>query len=159
MIRRAVILVAFVIVGLTGCQDPKPPAADPWDANRILGGGPYALRRLQDKDEIHGSISGSMFLLIGSLSGELSTEWVARFSFQGNDGNFWFATISVRKLRVKFADIPQPTITFHLRQQPYRCMDSSLLSLDCMDSTVEYAVLAIREQDYPRNVNMPLGAK
>jgi len=108
---------------------------------------------------MHGSVSGSMFLLMGSLSGSVSTEWVARFSFQGNDGNFWFATISVRKLRVKFADVVQPTIEFHLRLQPYHCTDSSLLSLDCMDSTVEYAVLVIREQDYPRNITMPLGPR
>lgn len=148
-ISLAVILlvVAFNIIG---CG--KPPRG-PSQAEQVFNGD-HKLRRIAERTDINSQISGAFFMFVGGVSGSTSTSVSVKFAWQMNDGVYAYSSLPLEKIRVNpDENATTPTIKFRWRGWNYNWAPQVQ---DLMDNYVTYAVITIREKDWPVQINMPL---
>lgn len=152
--KIATILVLLVGLFAVGCSQSTPPP--PSQAEQILKG-EHKLRKMAERTEVNSRISGSFFLFVGNVSGTTETNISVKFAWEMNDGIYAISSLPLEKIRVKFDEKAEtPTIKF--RWRPWRRHDTAQVQT-LMDDYVSYAVVIVRESDWPIQVNLPLNGK
>jgi hypothetical protein len=147
-------VVALVLAALfsVGCEKER---SAPTQAEKILGG-EHALRKMAERTDINSTLSGSFFLFLGDVSGSTKTNLSVKFAWKMNDGSTWaISSLPIEKIRVRF-DEKAVTPTIRFRWMPYGFSDAQPETQDLMEQSVKYALLTVREKDWPVGVNLPL---
>jgi len=143
--------LVLLVVGLflVGCERPLS------QAESILRGN-HKLRKMSERLETNSKISGSFFLIVGELSGSTTTRLLTKFAWEMNDGTYALSSLPLEKIRVRFDErATTPTIKFQWRpRRSWRGRIAQVQSL--MDDYVLYALVTVREGDWPVQVNLPL---
>lgn len=134
---------------VVGCG-PRPPS----QAERILKG-EHKLRKMAERTDTNSRISASFFILVGSYSSTTETKTAVKFAWEMNDGTYALSSLPLEKIRVKLDEkATVPTIKF--RWRPYcRCYNEPQVQ-ELMDNNVCYAVVTVKESDWPVQVNLPM---
>lgn len=143
-------LVFLVGIFTISCAE-KPEL--PSQAEQILKG-EHKLRKMVERSENNSKISGNFFLIFGGLDGSTTTKVLIKFAWEMNDGTYALSSLPLEKIRVKLDEkATEPTIKFRWqRWNEYRTAQIQEL----MDYYVLYAVLTVREGDWPIKVGLPL---
>ena len=146
--------IAFAGLFVAGCSDkgPEPPSK----AQAILGG-EHKLRKMVERTDMKTSASGGFFLFVGGFETSAKTSVTVKFAWQMNDGTYAISSLPLEKIRVKLDDgAAVPTIKFRWRPyyspRPRRTPQVQEL----MDTFVLYAVVTVRERDWPVHIQLPL---
>lgn len=150
MKRIGVALVFLAGLFMVGCEQPPQP---PSQAEQILNG-EHMLRKMAERMDVSSRISGSFFLFVGDLSGTTKTTISVKFAWEMNDGTYALSSLPLEKIRVKL-DKKATTPTIKFRWRPYICCGTAQIQT-LMDDYVSYAVVTVRESDWPVQVNLPL---
>lgn len=117
--------------------------------------GEHKLRKMVERTETNPRISGTFFLIVGELNVSTTTRTLVKFAWEMNDGIYALSSLPLEKIRVKLdEEATTPTIKF--RWRPWRMKNVTPQIQDLMDLYVLYAVLTVRESDWPVQVNLPL---
>ena len=151
--RIAITLVLLAGLFAVGCsQRPLPPS----QAEQILQG-EHKLRKMTERTDINARISGIFFLFIGNISGTMNTSVSVKFAWEMNDGTYAISSLPLEKIRVKL-DEKATTPTIKFRWRPWNRRDTAEIQT-LMDYYVSYAVVTVRESDWPIQVNLPLNSR
>lgn len=143
-----VILVGFFTVFVTGCAKNPQPLPSP--AEEILKG-EHKLRKMTERIESDSRVTASFFLIVGDLSATSTSRVLVKFAWQMNDGIYAISSLPLEKFRVKIDEKAEtPTIKF--RWGPGYEKEIQKL----MDNHVIYALLTVRERDWPVSIQLPL---
>ena len=135
----------FMSVFLVGCGTP-PSAVKP-----ILGG-EHNLRKMTERNGVDLSVSGGFFLVSGEVSVTQKTQTLIKFAWELNDGTYAISSLPLEKIRIKIDNnVTVPTISFSWEENYYKHQIQ-----DLMDCCVDYALITIKESDWPIQVNLPL---
>lgn len=120
----------------------------------IMLKGNHELRKMKDFVGVTSSSSASFFLIMGDQSQESKTEVCVKFSWKMNDGTYAISSLPIEKFRIKL-DSTATTPSIKFRWIRY---DSNHIAQtqELMDGYVCYAVLIIREEDWPTEIKLPL---
>jgi len=149
MKRINVALVFLSVLFMVGCDEQLPSRAEP-----ILKG-EHKLRKMAERTDVNSRISGSFFLLVGDLSGTMKTTVSVKFAWEMNDGVYALSSLPLEKIRVKL-DEKATTPTIKFRWRPYTYHHAPVEIQDLMNNYVFYAVVTVKESDWPVHVNLPL---
>ncbi len=148
--RKLVTVAIVIIMGFwtVGCAKKSQESF----AGKILKG-EHCLRKMMEKTEVNSKISGSFFLLGGSFSGETEEITSVKFAWKMNDGTYAISSLPLEKIRVKFDETATtPTIKFRwLHYDLSECPTQYL-----MNNQIFYAVITVKEKDWPTQINLPL---
>lgn len=149
MKRVAVMLILLAGLSGVGCDNAQQK---PSFAERMLGG-EHKLRKMGERIETSSRISGGYFLFWGSLEGSATTNVTVTFAWRLNDGTYAISSLPIEKIRIAFNEKAEtPTIKFGWGSF---CWGQTIQEL--MDSEgMLYAVVTIRENDWPTQINLPL---
>jgi len=143
----AVILVgALSSIFLRGeySQSPSP-------AEQILKG-EHKLQKMAEQTEVNSKTSASFFLIMGDINTATKTTLSTKFAWEMNDGTYAVSSLPLEKIRVKIDEkVTMPTIKFRWARSFHK---GDLQQL--MDNSVSYAVVTVKESDWPVQVNPPL---
>ena len=143
-----VFLVGLFVIGCS--QRPQQPS----QAEQILKG-EHKLRKMLERSETDSRISGGFFLIVGGLNGTINTSISMKFAWEMNDGTYAISSLPLEKIRVKLDEkVTTPTIKF--RWQRWHNSFGTAQVQKLMDSYILYAVLTVRESDWPVQVSLPL---
>jgi len=152
--RIAITLVLIAGIFAVGCQrGPLPPS----QAEQILQG-EHKLRKMAERTDINSRISGSFFLFVGDITGEVKTSVSVKFAWEMNDGTYAISSLPLEKIRVKL-DEKATTPTIKFRWVRWDRPRSAAQVQTLMDYYVSYAVVTVRESDWPIQVNLPLNSR
>lgn len=150
--RRCTLIAGMLIsIFIAGCaqKGPEPPS----QAEALLRG-EHKLRKMAERVDVKSNISASFFLFVGDLSATTQTNISVKFAWEMNDGTYALSSLPLTKIRVKLDErVEAPTIKF--RWRPYKCCNTAQVQ-GLMDSYVVYALVTVRERDWPVNINLPL---
>ncbi len=147
-----IVVVALAVVCILSVQnEQKHPKKSLTEA---LLGGEHRLRKMVERTEVNSSTSASFFLIVGSLDSQVSTSVNLKFSWEMNDGTYAISSLPMEKFRVKI-DESATTPTIKFRWAPFRRLGTPQVQ-DLMDNNVLYALLTVRESDWPVKVDLPL---
>lgn len=138
----AVLALCGVMAFLGGCSE------HPSMAEAILGGS-HPLRKMTtvDRTREH-AYSGLFFFSYSGTSNRMVT-----FSWLMNDGTYAISTLHIEEMRVQLdPKASQPTIKFR-----WTALDNNIPQY-LMDNSVRYAVVTVRPEDWPVDVQLPLNA-
>lgn len=141
-----------IVLLFSGCTiDLADPKAS--DAETILKG-THPLRRMVPTEETNSNLSGGYFLFYAEIKGETQTSQLVKFAWLMNDGiSYSISSLPLEKIRVQFNDtISVPTIRYRWKWASQGLEDIQLY----MDNFVHYAVVTVREEDWPVQINLPL---
>lgn len=154
---RHLMIAIFValVLPLTGCDSGPPEPPKPTKAEILLDG-IHQLRKMSERTEVNSRISGGFFLVLGTLEGKSKTTISVKFAWQMNDGTYAISSLPLEKIRVRLDEkIAAPTIEFNRwRRCDVWCAENGLQPL--IDDSVEYAVITVKENDWPIQVDLPL---
>ncbi len=144
--KGRIVFLSILLVGfsLMGC------AESPSKVEQILKG-EHQLRKMAERTDVNQRVSASFFLFVGDLNAATETTVFVKFAWKMNDGVYAISSLPLEKIRVKIDESALvPTIKFCWRQSNY-------LNLQwLMDNRVDYAVVTVKESDWPVQVNLPL---
>lgn len=145
-----VALVLMIGPFVAGCGERS---REPSQAEQILKG-EHQLRKMAERTDVNSNISASFFLFIGDLSGTTTTTVSVKFAWKMNDGVYALSSLPLEKIRIKLDEkATTPTIKFRWR----RYISGGTPQIQyLMDHYVSYAVVTVRESDWPVQVNLPL---
>lgn len=148
-----IVMLIALVLPLAGCKEDEPPK--PTKAEILLNG-THNLRKMSERTEVNSHISGGFFLVFGILEGGSKTTISVKFAWQMNDGTYAISSLPLEKIRVKLDNkITTPTIEFNRWQRcDAWCDNNSLQGL--IHDSVEYAIITVKESDWPIQVNLPL---
>lgn len=152
---RKLIVVAFVFMAffMVGCEQKPQKPEPPSQAEQILKG-EHRLRKMVERTEVNSRISGSFFLFVGDVSGSTKTTLSVKFAWEMNDGVYAISSLPLEKIRVRLDEnTTVPTIKF--RWRPYNGYGTAEVQ-DLMNDNVLYAVITVKESDWPVRVDPPL---
>lgn len=150
MKMMSVVLVFLVGLLAVGCTCPP-------QVEKILRG-EHKLRKMTERMDVNSGISGGFFLFAGSLSGSTETTASVKFAWEMSDGTYAISSLPLEKIRVKLDEKAiVPTIKFNWEELGLYGSGSQAMEIqNLMDRHVHYAVVTIRESDWPVQVNLPL---
>ncbi len=144
-----VFLIGFFVVGCA--NRPELPS----QAELILKG-EHKLRKMVERSETDSRVSGGFFLIVGELSVSTTTKVLMKFAWEMNDGTYALSSLPLEKIRVKFDEkATNPTIKFRWRRWRNMSIGTPQIQ-ELMDGYVLYALLTVRENDWPAQVSLPL---
>lgn len=112
--------------------------------------GKHELRKFKTVTEEGYRMSGSYFLIAGSVSGGTYKNNKVAFSFQLPDSSYAMAELNFGDIRVKIdSTITKPYVTFNW-DKGKNANDINFV----MDYHVNYMVVHCREEDFPYEVNI-----
>lgn len=154
MKRFCVVLVLLAGLFLVGCESSPPQYSPDSSWSEAVLKGEHSLRKMTENTEVNSKISGSFFFLVGGFDGSTKTEMSVKFAWQMNDGTYAISSLPLEKIRVKFDEkATMPRIKFRWLRYGY---NREPQTQDLMDCYVLYAVVTVRESDWPIQVNLPL---
>jgi hypothetical protein len=144
------LMVLLAALFALGCRpQPKPPS----QAELILGG-EHKLRKMTERTDVSLEISGGFFLFGGHANGSVLS---VKFAWEMNDGTYALSSLPLEKIRVKFDEqITSPTIKFRWRRYDGEVAPQTQ---NLMDYYVSYALITIRESDWPAQIELPLNSQ
>lgn len=151
-LRLTYTFIASICLLFYSCTiDLADPKAS--DAETILKG-THPLRRMVPTEETNSNLSGGYFLFYGGIKGETQTSQRVKFAWLMNDGiSYPISSLPLEKIRVQFNDtISIPTIRYRWRWANQGIEDVQ----HYMDHFVHYAVVTVREEDWPVQINLPM---
>jgi hypothetical protein len=134
-----------------GCDSKyyaEPPSLDKVGE---LVKGTHPLRKLSTNSKTTGKISGDWFLFFGGLNGEMNTTTIVRFAWMLKDSSYCISSLPIDKIRIKFGYNETPTIKFR-----WESWSLELPTQEIMDKHIFYAVITCREEDWPKDITLPL---
>lgn len=137
---------------LSACGGPPPSEAEK------LMSGTHQLREMNSQTGTAGHMSGNFL----GFSGSAGSQTEVTFAWKANDGSYVISTIPIEELRIRFdprASIP--TIEFS-RARGMNGIDYSTYGDDIqgyLKNFLIYGTLTIREEDWPKNIELPLNPK
>jgi hypothetical protein len=147
-----IVVAALAVVCILSVQnEQKHPKKSQTEA---LLGGEHQLRKMVERTETNSSTSASFFLIVGSLDSQVSTSVNLKFSWEMNDGTYAISSLPMEKFRIKI-DESATTPTIKFRWRPFVNGGTPQVQ-DLMDNNVLYALLTVRESDWPVKVDLPL---
>ena len=152
---RGMIIPFCVLIAVTSiiylAVRRSPQKLQSSQAEQILKG-EHKLRKIAERTDVNSKISGSFFLFVGGLNGKAETTVSVKFAWEMNDGTYALSSLPLEKIRVKLDEnATTPTIKFRwTRSYPNPEVQ------ELMDNYVIYAVISVRESDWPVQVNLPL---
>lgn len=150
---NSLLIILVLMFILSGCQKPEPPVPSPSPAEPILIG-EHNLRRMVERTNTNSKISGGYFLFVGGLEGSTETTVSMKFAWQMNDGTYAISSLPIEKIRIKLnEEITTPTIKFRWKRYQY---NGTPEIYELMNGWVSYAVVTVKESDWPIQVNLPL---
>ncbi len=112
------------------------------------------LRKMAERTDASSRVYGSFFLFMGDLSATTKTTVSVKFAWEMNDGTYALSSLPLEKIRVKLDEkAAAPTIKFRWRPYPLR---RTVEVQELMDEYVIYAVVTVKESDWPVRVSLPL---
>ncbi len=154
MKKIAVVLVLlvglFVMVFMVGCEKKTE---QPSQAEQILKD-EHILRKMAERTDVNSNISASFFLFVGGFSETTKTTVSVKFAWKMNDGTYALSSLPLEKIRVKL-DESTTTPTIKFRWRPWKLCRTPQVQ-DLMDDYVLYAVVTVKENDWPVQVSLPL---
>jgi len=142
-----ILLVGLFVIGCA--EQPKRPS----QAEHILNG-EHRLRKMSERREVDSSISGGFFLIIGELNASTTTRVSVKFAWEMNDGTYAISSLPLEKIRVKIdKEVATPTIKFRWRRWE-RHSTPQIQKL--MDDYIIYALITVKESDWPIQIKLPL---
>jgi hypothetical protein len=153
MRRISIALILLIGFFAFGCErKPLPPSP----AELTLGG-EHKLRKMTERTEADSRISASFFLIFGNVSGSTTTRALVKFAWEMNDGTYAISSLPLEKIRIRFDENSiNPTIRF--RWVRYGSKDTPEPQ-KLMDYYVVYALVTVRENEWPIQVKMPLNSQ
>jgi hypothetical protein len=155
--RKSIVLFVAVLVALCaviGCGTRQEPPDSP--AQAVLQG-EHKLRKMMGQTEVNSSLSGGFFLFVGDVKAKTSTAVSVKFAWEMNDGTYAISSLPLEKIRVKInEEAKTPTVKFRWRLWCRRNMPQPQ---ELMDENVLYALVTVREKDWPVQVQMPLNER
>lgn len=146
-------VVASVILALSGCSGNNAPPP-PSKAQTILEG-EHKLRKMVERTDVKTSTSGGFFLFVGGFESSVNTSVTVKFAWQMNDGTYAISSLPLEKFRIKF-DEQAKTPTIKFRWERYSYAHSTPTTQQLMNKYVVYALLTVRERDWPISVRLPM---
>ncbi|MBI3572819.1 MAG: hypothetical protein HY092_01300 [Candidatus Kerfeldbacteria bacterium] len=121
--------------------------------------GHHSLRKVVEWADHQSRIDGGFFLVFGGINSSTSENLRVKFAWRMNDGTYAISSLPLEQIRIKIDDrVTVPTIQFafsHPWDSGYDSDDPQYL----MGRYVQYAVVTVRDQDWPVKIQMPLNDK
>jgi hypothetical protein len=113
--------------------------------------GEHQLRKMVEKEELFGTMSGGFFLFMGGINGEMKSQTNVKFAWEMNDKTYAISSLPIERFRIKFDEsITNLIIKFRWS----RCNKNDLQQL--MDQHVIYALVICKKGDWPVQIKLPL---
>lgn len=151
-------MIVVFLLCLSGCdfetEEAKVSYSEPSTSEFLLSG-KHVLRKMFTGAETSNSVSGGyfMFLGVGGGSAQSDTKRVStvQFAWKMNDDTYAISSLPLEKIRIRFSDkATTPIIEFVYTKTSVH----DLVWL--MENTVNYAVVTIKESDWPTDVRLPM---
>lgn len=158
--RMAIIAALASFLFAVHCTEEKQEAPKPSYAEKILSG-EHGLRKMAERIGTESKTSASFFLIAGNFKSSTSTETLIKFAWKMNDGTYAFSSLPLEKFRVRFEETASvPTVKFRWRSSNCGCPSDRVRQIqELMDDYVLYALLTVRESDWPTQITLPLNEK
>lgn len=140
-----ILISLFILLNLFACVEMPPSKAE------SLLKGEHQLRKMVEKEELFGTMSGGFFLFIGAIDGEMKSQTNVKFAWEMNDKTYAISSLPLERFRIKFDESSTvPTIKFRWN----RWDGTDLQAL--MDRRVVYALITCKKSDWPVQIKLPL---
>lgn len=150
--KKLIILICIAVttmLGLSSCQQPAPISA----VGKVLQG-EHALRKMGQLVGTTTKSSECFFLVAYNQNEKKETTVTIKFAWQMNDGTFAISSLPLEKFRIKLDNkVVSPTIKF---RWTFCDCDDSINLQEVMNSKVVYALLTIREDQWPVDISLPM---
>ena len=135
-----------------GCErEQKQPS----QAEQVLKG-EHKLRKMVERTEVNSNISAGFFLFVGAFNAKTKTIISVKFAWEMNDGIYAVSSLPLEKIRIKIDErVAGPTIKFCWKRWNGSNSAKSNIS-KLMNDYVYYAVVTVRESNWPIQVHLPL---
>lgn len=157
--NRAIIVILFSLfsIGCSESDSKKEPSSKKEEILSPIGKilvGEHRLRRMAEYMDVNPKISASFFVVMGSISNTTNTIVSVKFAWEMNDGIYAISSLPLEKIRIKIDEkVLTPTIKFRWSLSR---VDTPNQIQDLMEKNVIFAVLTLKEDDWPINVKLPL---
>lgn len=148
LLRSLASLVTLLLISWfsVGCSEQHQETK----AGQLLQG-EHKLRKMFQNTEIKNTTSTSFFLFMGDYHSQTQQNLLVKFAWQLSDGTFAISSLPLEKIRVSLdKDVETPTIKF--RWGPSDSPDLNYI----MNERILYAVIKVKESDWPIDINLPL---
>jgi len=115
--------------------------------------GEHVLRKMSP-ERPQASFQGSAWFIIGlgAASADGTSDYMVNFAWQTNDGTYAISSLPLTSFMIKFDEnATTPTVKFRWQSGRSKTVQGAM-------RLVIYALLTIRESDWPPQVNLPLAA-
>ncbi len=166
-----VIVILFSLLAV-GCSASSPRYVIETSKIQEFFGGTHELRKLMPFASQEGYIQGSagFFLVVGGgdISGETSSQYEVKFAWESNvDDTYIVSSLPLERIRVQLReDADVPTVKFSVTclneedkggcggYKYHRFADDGQQAF--IDSYVNHAVITVKPEHWPTNIQMPL---
>ncbi|MFA6603278.1 MAG: hypothetical protein WCT10_00380 [Patescibacteria group bacterium] len=149
---RQIILMSVIAACSMSCLTMQDVAKNQAATDAILQG-EHQLRKIAERTETSSRATGGFFLFVGSYGSSSQQQVIVRFAWQMPDGIYAISSLPLERIRVKLDNAAAvPTIRFNWEPCGYEGPTIQTL----MDDHVQYAVVTVRESDWPIDINLPL---
>lgn len=152
--KNVILFFTFILMlCFSSCAEEKakPETQDGVD---LLLQGEHQLRKMGTLIGTNSKESRDFFLVSYSERKETNTVTQIKFAWRMNDGQYAISSLPVEKFRVKL-DGKATTPTIKFCWCPNSGINSSLIQR-IMDEKIVYALITIREEDWPVDINLPM---
>jgi hypothetical protein len=119
--------------------------------------GEHELRKMNNFTSTNSKTNASFFLISSNFNQEKKEDLQVKFAWKMNDGTYAISSLPLEKIRIKFDPNSQaPVIKFKWIRYPFGINYRVAQTQELMDKYVCYAVLVIREEDWPTKIHLPL---
>ena len=148
------LILSIIVATLVSCLRFQDTTEEPRNIQGV-----HELHKMSEYTGINSEISGGFFLFFGGISGQTKSETLVRFAWKMNDGTYAISTLPIEKIRVKFDNnVTTPTVDFDSGKIRYEWENNSDLEY-VINHYVNYAILTVRESDWPSQINLPFNNK
>ena len=142
------LLLPILLLTLLSCEREYAPPEDS-SIGKVLRG-KHDLRKFKTVTEEGYRMSGSYFLIAGSVSGGTYKNNKVAFSFQLPDSTYAMSELELGDIRIRIdSTIKKPYVTFHWDR------GGAATDMDyVMKYHVNYMVVHCKEEDFPYEVNI-----
>lgn len=144
------IVYVSIFVCIMGCEDVPVPDK----VGEVLRG-EHRLRKLTESRDSQSKVSASFFLFFGNFNRNNSSDASIKFAIQLKDSSYAICSLPLEKIRIKFNELDTlPVMKFRWIPSPGGTREFQIDEI--MSNYVRYAVISVRQSDWPIQVSLPL---